>query len=244
MVVARATGLYSPNVARLSRTEERTVKLCAFLFSCEQLTSILGLRLMNVPVSGIELRLQTSEPRADDHAIVPQFHLSVRSLAPALTLVLSICFFGQRSSLRTTSCFFIILTGVGLTSHSIPDIHSFGSLLTFLSMLLASGKTLVNTHVLQDRLHLHPLDLVARMSPLAMVHALCFAVLNGEMSTMGKFVTGPDFTLAHVGAIALNAILSLLAVMMSILTDARTQPPSLAISGECPVHRAVAFFLD
>lgn len=65
-----------------------------------------------------------------------------------------------------------------------------------------------------------------------MLHALIFAVFNGEMSTMRRFVTGPDFTLSHVGAIALNAVLSLLAVMMGILADARTKPPSLAISGE------------
>lgn len=140
-------------------------------------------------------------------------------------------FFGQKSSIRTTSCFLVILTGVLLTSHSIPDIHSFGSLLTFLSMLLASLKTLVNTHLLQDSFHLQPLDLVARMSPLAMIHALVFAVFNGELTELGRFVTGPDFTAAHVGAIALNAGLSLMAVLVGILTDQRTRPPSMAISG-------------
>lgn len=60
MMAARALGLHSPRVSRLTPAEERTVKLCAFLFSCEQLTSILGLRLMNVPVC--DLQYQRSCP--------------------------------------------------------------------------------------------------------------------------------------------------------------------------------------
>lgn len=55
MTMAKA-GLYSPT--RISAGDERTVKVVALLFSCEQLSSILGLRLVNVPVS----RAQSKPP--------------------------------------------------------------------------------------------------------------------------------------------------------------------------------------
>ncbi|ORY87384.1 hypothetical protein BCR35DRAFT_253150, partial [Leucosporidium creatinivorum] len=206
--IVGATKVGSYRATRLSAQHETIVKLVAVLFSCEQLASILSLRMVTVP-----------------------FHISVRALSPVLTLLLSILFFNQKSSLRTTSSFLVILLGVVLTSHSIPDIHSYGSLLTFTSMILSSAKSLVTTHLLQDRFSLKPLDVVARISPQSMVHCLFFSWANGEMGDLYRFIIGPDFTKGHVASIALNGSLAWSLVLIGIVCDKRTQAPAMAISG-------------
>lgn len=99
-------------------------------------------------------------------------------------------------------------------------------------MVLSSAKTLVTTHLLQDRYSLKPLDIVARISPLTTVHCLFFSWANGEMDDLYRFVRGPEFTKGHVGAIAFNGLLSFALVVTGIITDKRTRPPSMAISGE------------
>ena len=167
-----------------------------------------------------------------DHSLSTQFHLSVRALSPLLTVVLSVAVFKAKSTWRSISSFFIILLGVVLTSHSISDIHSYGSILTFTSGFLSTAKSLVTTYFLQDQLGLEPLDLVARMSPLTLVHALAISVLNGEFVRMGKFLTGPEFTKAHVGHVLLNGVLNVMLVVFGILADKRTAPPALGISSE------------
>ncbi|KAK4051342.1 hypothetical protein OIV83_002826 [Microbotryomycetes sp. JL201] len=205
MSLLKRSGWHLP--PRLTPKNERLVKLIALLFTAEQLAAIVSLQLVTIP-----------------------FHLSVRALAPLVTLVVSIFMFRERSTWRALASFLVVILGVTLTSHSISDIHSFGSLLTFAGMLLASAKSLVTTYVLQNKLDLAPLDIVAKMTPLTLLHAAVIAVLNGEILTISKFVFGPDFTREHLGHIALNAILSFLLVVFNVLADKRTQPPALAIS--------------
>ncbi|KAM0789285.1 hypothetical protein ACM66B_000125 [Microbotryomycetes sp. NB124-2] len=205
MSLLRRSGWHSP--PRLTPKNERLVRWIALLFTAEQLAAIVSLQLVTIP-----------------------FHLSVRALAPLVTLVVSIFAFGEQSTWRAMASFIVVILGVTLTSHSIPDIHSFGSLLTFVGMLLSSAKSLVTTYLLQNKLDLAPLDIVAKMTPLTLLHAAVIAIMNGEVLTISKFVFGPDFTREHLGHIALNAILSFLLVVFNVLADKRTVPPALAIS--------------
>ncbi|KAK4057182.1 hypothetical protein OIO90_001677 [Microbotryomycetes sp. JL221] len=205
MTVLKTLSWHRP--PKLSKQNERVIKLVAILFTIEQLTAIVSLQLVSIP-----------------------FHLSVRALAPLVTLLISILFFKQNSTWRALCSFLVVILGVTLTSHSIPDIHSFGSLLTFSGMLLSSTKSLVTTRVLQQRFDLQPLDIVAKTNPITLLHATLIALLNGELLTIWKFLLGPDCTTTHVLHIVMNAVLSFSMVVFNMLADRRTVAPSLAIS--------------
>ncbi|TNY18773.1 hypothetical protein DMC30DRAFT_418525 [Rhodotorula diobovata] len=203
-VLAQRTGAYRPQ--RIASKHNRELHVIAFVSSCEILCSALALRLIPVP-----------------------FHVSLRAASPILTLVLSIAFFHERATLRASSALLAVLLGVALTSHN-EDYLSLGSLLLIASALLLTAKSLLLTHYLQSRLNLHPLDCLARMSPLSAMHCLGFALANGEPRRLWRFVQGKEFTNAHVAEVALNGVLSFAAVALALVAEKKTRAPAMAIT--------------
>ncbi|GAA5925674.1 hypothetical protein JCM1841_004802 [Sporobolomyces salmonicolor] len=197
-------GAYRP--IKLSPKREGVLKMVALVFSLEILASNLALRFVIVP-----------------------FHVSVRAASPLLSLALSVAFFHSHTTLRTASSLLLVLLGISLTAHREAWI-SLGSLLLVISTVLLSAKSLLVTHLLSARFHLHPLDVLARMSPLAMIHCTLFAVLNGEVTALWHFVRSDDFTRTHLFEIALNGVLSFAVVVLGLVAERRTKPPALAIT--------------
>ncbi|GAA5958904.1 hypothetical protein JCM21900_005406 [Sporobolomyces salmonicolor] len=197
-------GAYRP--IKLSPKREGVLKMVALVFSLEILASNLALRFVIVP-----------------------FHVSVRAASPLLSLALSVTFFHSHTTLRTASSLLLVLLGISLTAHREAWI-SLGSLLLVISTVLLSAKSLLVTHLLSARFHLHPLDVLARMSPLAMIHCTLFAVLNGEVTALWHFVRSDDFTRTHLLEIALNGVLSFAVVVLGLVAERRTKPPALAIT--------------
>ncbi|GAA5906857.1 hypothetical protein JCM8208_000060 [Rhodotorula glutinis] len=203
-VLAQRMGAYRPQ--RIATKHNRELHVIAFVSSCEILCSALALRLIPVP-----------------------FHVSLRAASPILTLVLSVAFLHERATLRSSSALLAVLLGVGLTSHN-EDYLSLGSLLLIASAVLLSAKSLLLTYYLQARLNLHPLDCLARMSPLSAVHCLVFAFANGEPRRLWRFVQGQEFTRAHVAQVALNGVLSFAAVALALVAEKKTRAPAMAIT--------------
>ncbi|GAA5856861.1 hypothetical protein JCM9279_007018 [Rhodotorula babjevae] len=203
-VLAQRMGAYRPQ--RIAHKHNRELHLIAFVSSCEILCSALALRLIPVP-----------------------FHVSLRAASPILTLVLSVAFLHERATLRSSSALLAVFLGVALTSHN-EDYLSLGSLLLIASAVLLSAKSLLLTYYLQARLNLHPLDCLARMSPLSAVHCLVFALANGEPRRLWRFVQGQEFTRAHVAQVALNGVLSFAAVALALVAEKKTRAPAMAIT--------------
>lgn len=232
-VLAQRTGAYRPQ--RIAFKHNRELHVIAFVSSCEILCSALALRLIPVPV-----RALFSSPRAPPGSQYPcgspphaQFHVSLRAASPILTLVLSVAFFHERATLRASSALLAVLLGVALTSHN-EDYLSLGSLLLIASALLLTAKSLLLTHYLQSRLNLHPLDCLARMSPLSAMHCVGFALANGEPRRLWRFVQGKEFTNAHVAEVALNGVLSFAAVALALVAEKKTRAPAMAITSAFP----------
>ncbi|KDE03958.1 hypothetical protein MVLG_05592 [Microbotryum lychnidis-dioicae p1A1 Lamole] len=209
--IARRTGTF--RATRLTHKRETTLRFLALLFSVEELTSTLSLRSVTVP-----------------------FHLSVRALSPILTLALSVVFFKERTSMRTTSTFLLVILGVVLTSLNL-DIHSFGSFLVFTSAILLSIKSLITTHLLTERWGLGTLDLVSRIAPLSIVHYAIFAILGGELGSFLDFLVGPELTQGHLLAIVAAGLLSAGNIFATLKAEERVQAPAPAISA----HASQAF---
>ncbi|BGP40615.1 hypothetical protein JCM10450v2_004610 [Rhodotorula kratochvilovae] len=203
-VLAQRIGAYRPQ--RVPVKHNRELQVIAFVFSCEILCSNLALRLVPVP-----------------------FHVSLRAASPILTLVLSVAFFHVQATLRASSALLAVLLGVAFTSHNEAYL-SLGSLLLIASALLLTAKSLLLTYYLQSRLSLHPLDILARMSPLSALHCLVFALANGEPRRLWRFVQGREFTGAHVAEVALNGVLSFSAVALGLVAEKKTRAPAMAIT--------------
>ncbi|GAA6049718.1 hypothetical protein JCM3770_004425 [Rhodotorula araucariae] len=203
-VVAQRVGAYRPQ--RVPVKHNRELQVIAFVFSCEILCSNLALRLVPVP-----------------------FHVSLRAASPILTLILSVAFFHVPATVRASSALLAVLLGVAFTSHN-EAFLSLGSLLLVTSALLLTTKSLLLTHYLQSRLALHPLDILARMSPLSALHCLVFALANGEPRRLWRFVQGREFTGAHVAEVALNGVLSFSAVALGLVAEKKTRAPAMAIT--------------
>lgn len=105
------------------------------------------------------------------------------------------------------------LTCIPLSTYGDYYFTSLGFLLTLLGTLLAALKT-IYTNILQSSsttstaprssshflvpppLHLHPLDLLTRMSPLAFVQCVGYAYYSGELARLGTAVTERGATLS------------------------------------------------
>ncbi|GJN90980.1 hypothetical protein Rhopal_003994-T1 [Rhodotorula paludigena] len=203
-MLAQRLGVYRPQ--RVPIKHNSLLQAIAVVFSCEILCSNMALRLVPVP-----------------------FHVSLRAAAPILTLLLSVSFFRQRTTLRTASALLGVLLGVAFTSHH-EQYLSLGSLFLIGSTLLLTAKSLLVTHILESRLSLHPLDVLARMSPLSSLHCALFAIVNGEPRRLWRFVRGNEFTRAHLAEVALNGVLSFAVVVLGLVADKKTRPPALAIT--------------
>ncbi|KAL8284276.1 hypothetical protein RQP46_005025 [Phenoliferia psychrophenolica] len=201
-LAAAKLGIY--RASRLSNDRETVLYALSFLFSCEILASNVSLKLVAIP-----------------------FHLSVRALAPVLTLLLSVLFFKQKTTLKTSSCLSLVVLGVLFTAHGL-DRDSTGSILTVFSMFLASAKAIITRELLMERYQLHPLDLQSRMTTLGIVHCALFAWWNGELRRLWD--GGADMSRNQFVAIGGNGVLSFALFIISLLAEKRTKSDSMAIS--------------
>lgn len=220
LLAARA-GLYHP--ARVSADRTMKLRFISILFSCELLSANLGLRLVTVP-----------------------FHISVRAIAPLLTLLVSIVCFNTVTTVRTASTLLLILLGISFTSHSEPSWTSLGSLLTCSSVVLASAKSLVTNKLLlsSEGYSLHPLEVLSRMSQWGMLHCLLFAIVNGELGRFGTFLVGPELTWEHMAVVALNGSVSFLVVLVGLQAEKRTRAPAKDIFSKLSRFRSPRMVRD
>ncbi|KAH9942041.1 hypothetical protein B0H21DRAFT_751349 [Amylocystis lapponica] len=157
---------------------------------------------VNIAVSNVSLQLVT----------VP-FHQVVRAATPIFTTLLSLLLFGTHYSRMKLLTLVPVMAGVALVTYGDYYFSWWGLVLTLTGTFLAALKT-IYTNVLQSampltssaqqkpknhffglepslllppRLHLHPLDLLARMSPLAFVQCVFYAYLSGELSRICQF---------------------------------------------------------
>ncbi|TBU25747.1 TPT-domain-containing protein [Dichomitus squalens] len=150
---------------------------------------------VNIAVSNLSLQLVT----------IP-FHQVLRAATPIFTTVIATTLLGIRFSNRKIVTLFIVMLGVALATYGDYYFTTFGFLLTLLGTFLAALKT-IYTNILQSSstspsintrspfvpppLHLHPLDLLTRLSPLAFIQCVAYAYLSGELGRIRSvFVDG------------------------------------------------------
>ena len=122
---------------------------------------------------------------------------------------------------------------------------AYGFLLTLLGTLLAAIKT-IYTSILQSspsgqpppifrylvppRLHLHPLDLLTRMAPLAFIQCVTLSYLSGELERVRHWST-QELTPWTAVALGLNGAIAFGLNIVSFTANKKAGPLSMTVAG-------------
>ncbi|KIJ63665.1 hypothetical protein HYDPIDRAFT_92303 [Hydnomerulius pinastri MD-312] len=193
---------------------------------------------INIAVSNLSLQLVT----------IP-FHQVVRAATPIFTILLSMFLFGARSSRQKAASLIPVIAGVGLATYGDYYCTTPGLLLTILGTLLAAIKTIF-TSILQSppllskpspqlpsafrflvppRLHLHPLDLLTRMAPLAFIQCVLLAYMSGELEHVRHW-SAHEMTPWKAVVLGLNGVIAFGLNIVSFTANKKAGPLSMTVA--------------
>ncbi|TFK53097.1 TPT-domain-containing protein [Heliocybe sulcata] len=227
-----ARGVYVP--AKLSQQDNAALVAFSVLYA------------MNIAVSNVSLQLVT----------VP-FHQVVRASTPIFTIALSYWFFKTLCSREKMMSLIPVIVGVGFATYGDYYFTTWGLILTLFGTFLAALKTIF-TNILQSppisppppttpsispsgflsfipksfippRLHLHPLDLLTRMSPLAFIQCVLYAQMSGELDSV-KAYSSREMTAFKAVALLLNGIIAFGLNIVSFTANKKAGPLSMTVA--------------
>lgn len=108
-------------------------------------------------------------------------------------------------------------------------------MITLLGAVLAAVKTVVTNVVQVGSLKLHPLDLLLRMSPLALVQSLIIGWFSGEWDALPVYWAGlgRDGNRSIMWALFWNGVIAFGLNVVSFTTNKKTGPLTMGVAGEC-----------
>lgn len=116
------------------------------------------------------------------------FHQVVRATAPVFTVAIYRFYYSNTYSFDTYVSLIPVILGVGLATYGDYYATVLGFFMTLLGAILAALKTVVTNRMQTAGLHLTAMELLYRLSPLAVLQSLAMAYLNGEFSGIEKFL--------------------------------------------------------
>ena len=119
------------------------------------------------------------------------FHQVVRATAPVFTVAIYRIFLANGYGFSTYLSLVPVVLGVGLATYGDYYATVLGFLMTLLGAILAAIKTVVTNRMQTAGLHLTALEILHRLSPLAVVQSLFIGYVHGELSAFKQFASQP-----------------------------------------------------
>ena len=119
------------------------------------------------------------------------FHQVVRATAPVFTVAIYRIFISKGYGFCTYLSLIPVIVGVGLATYGDYYATALGFYMTLLGAILAAIKTVVTNRMQTAGLHLTALEILYRLSPLAVTQSLLVGYFHGELSAFLKFASQP-----------------------------------------------------
>ncbi|KAI9698470.1 MAG: UAA transporter [Candelina mexicana] len=197
---------------RLSQLSIKS-KLALYAFS--------ALYTFNIAVSNISLRTVT----------IP-FHQVVRATTPAFTITIYGLLYRKSYSAATYATLVPIIAGVGFTTYGDYSYTMTGLIMTLLGAFLASAKTIATNRLQTGGVQLSAMELLYRMSPLALLQSLIYAHISGEGATFYEDVVAPGRMTAWVAVVlTLNGLMAFGLNVVSFAANKKVGALTMTVAG-------------
>lgn len=152
-----------------------------------------------------------------------------RALVPALVMVISSVYFGKKYSTAMKIAIIPVIIGVALTFYGDLSYTFIGAFYTLFCVCMAALKAIVSGELLTGDLKLHPMDLLHKMCPLALLQISLLSIASGEVSEI--YHRWPQLAGSAAPQVVLfSGILSFALNVSSFVANKVTSPLTLCIA--------------
>ncbi len=159
------------------------------------------------------------------------FHQVLRATTPVTTVLLYRMIFQRSYSTQTYLAMVPLVAGVGLATIGDYSFGPLGFVLTALGVLLAATKSIATNRLMTGSLALDPLELLARMSPLAALQCGLYAYMSGELSKFSGFIESGELSSSVLVAVVGNAFMAFMLNTVSFQTNKLAGALTMSICG-------------
>lgn len=204
------------NNEEVSKNGEKRLRFFVFLFCLNIAFGNIAVKIVNLPLSQI-----------------------VRSTIPIFMMAASKIILKVTPSTKVIWSVIPIIFGVAMTAYGDVELTVVSLSLLFIGNIFAALKVVVtNKYLTQDKLH--PMVMLAKLSPLATIVMFSFSVINGEVVSFSH--VWRDIDVATYMWVFVCGLISFVLNWTNFLANAHTSPLTMSVLGN--LKQVVLIFLS